>query len=87
MKVFLLHSPLSVAAAFAATVAFAASASAATPRLGACAHVTRDEFADRVRTFQMMRADGFTDLAEYGADTDPLDPASLPPEATVFIAR
>lgn len=32
-------------------------------------------------------ADGFTDLAEYGAGTDPLDPASHPPEATVFIVR
>ena len=58
MKCFPAHSRLPVAAAFAATAAFAASASAATPRLGACAHVTRDEFADRVRTFQMMREAG-----------------------------
>ena len=36
----------------------AARAETAFPALGACAHVTRDEFDDRARTFRMMREAG-----------------------------
>ena len=49
------HSSLVTALAF---TAIATSASADGPRLGACAHVTRDEFDGRGRTFDMAREAG-----------------------------
>ena len=52
------HSSLVTAMAALALAATAAIASASEPRLGACAHVTRDEWAERVRAFQMMREAG-----------------------------
>ena len=51
------HSSLVTALALA-IAAVAANARASEPRLGACAHVTRDEWAERVRAFQMMREAG-----------------------------